>query len=66
MLASTMFALFVASFFALMEELLYTASVLLGFGNAVLWIAQVRNGTNAYDGGDELDDNSFPRGPCWR
>ncbi len=37
--AGCMYALFIATFFALMEELLYAGSVLIGIGNAVLWIS---------------------------
>ncbi len=43
MSAGLMYALFDASFFALNEGLLYAASGLLGAGNAVLWIGQVRS-----------------------
>ncbi len=40
-LGGVMYALFVSSFFALKESLLYTGSALLGAGNAILWISQV-------------------------
>ena len=38
---SVTYALFIASFFYLMDELLYSASALLGFGAALIWTAQV-------------------------
>ena len=38
---ATTYAMFVASFFHLMDELLYTASFLIGIGAALLWTAQV-------------------------
>ena len=36
------FAVYTASFYYLDDAMLYSASALLGVGNAVLWVAQVR------------------------
>ena len=40
-LASTTYALFIATFYALMKELLYAGSAVMGMGNALIWVSQV-------------------------
>ncbi len=40
-LAGSMYAIFVAAFYAISEAMLYSASVLNGFGTALIWIAHV-------------------------
>ena len=43
LLGSVTYSLFIASFYALKTELLYTASALLGMGATLTWVSQVIN-----------------------
>ncbi len=39
--ASTTYSIFIATFYVLMEELLYAGSAVMGMGNALIWVSQV-------------------------